>query len=137
MPPTLPTPLGKLVVRAFELPAPAADDVGFAFDLPAIPGEFSLRPLAFDGTFTAWWARRDGTGDVVMTVEYAAPGGAAFATVGGTDPFITADEWNEETGGLDWTTLDFVQGGTLRVTLVSFTGAMNVVGLTIGATRTP
>lgn len=136
MPPTLPTPLGKLVVRAFELPAPAPDPVGFAFDLPGIVGEFSLRPLPFAGTFTKWWARRDGTGDVTYTVEYASSPTGAFASVGGTQPFITGADGNEETGGLDWTTVAFVEGGVLRVTLTGFTGAMDITGLTIGATRT-
>jgi hypothetical protein len=86
-------------------------------------------------TATKWWASRDGSGDATWTIEYAATVTGSFASVGGTQPFITGAVGNSDTNGLDWTTLTFAEGSVLRVTLTGFTGAGTCTGLTIGATR--
>lgn len=108
--------------------------VGFAFDHFTV-GEFVLRPLPFGGTFSKWWAKRESSGDATWLVEYASSVTGSFASVGGTQPSVTGAIGSKDDDGLDWTTVTFVEGGVLKVTLVTYTGATVVAAITIGATR--
>lgn len=140
MAPTIPAILGRLVARSFwvDPDLTGLTGIGFVFGdgTGSVPDNAYVQmPVPWDMKALRWHARIDIVGDATFAVKSSSGIAGAVASVGGTQPSITAARGAELLAGLDWTTQQLFMGDVLEVTVLTTSPGVKQVTLVVSGPK--